>query len=53
MSMQERVKLLKAVIHRAELREEQQQITESDDPDWNRWSEIEDEIEASKEAENE
>lgn len=41
-------KLMEAVIRRAKLREEQQRITESDNPDWDRWSEIEDEIEASK-----
>lgn len=51
MSTQGQIKILKAVIRRAELREEQQRITESDDPDWRRWSEIEDEIEASKEQE--
>lgn len=49
MSTQGQIKILKAVIRRAELRAEQQRITESDNPDWCRWSEIEDEIEASKE----
>lgn len=42
---------METVIRRAKLREEQQRITESDDSDWIRWSEIEDEIEASKEQE--
>lgn len=51
MSKQGQMKLLKAVLRRAELREEQQRITESDNPDWIRWCEIEDEIEASKEQE--
>ena len=51
MSKQGQMKLQKAVLRRAELREEQQRITESDDPDWRRWSKIEDEIEASKEQE--
>lgn len=51
MSKQGQMKLLKAVLRRAELREEQQRITESDDPNWDRWNEIEDEIEASKEQE--
>lgn len=36
---------------RDRLREVLQRITESDDPDWIRWCEIEDEIEASKEQE--
>lgn len=40
---------MEKVLHIAELREEQQRITESDNPDWHRWSEIEDEIEAIKE----
>lgn len=49
MSTQGQIKILEEVLHIAELREEQQRITESDNPDWRRWSEIEDEIEASKE----
>ena len=47
------MKLLKAVLRRAELRKEQQRITESDNPDWHRWSKIEDEIEASKKTDDE
>jgi len=53
MSKQGQMKLLKAVLRRAELRKEQQRITESDNPDWHRWSKIEDEIEASKKTDDE
>lgn len=49
MSTQEQIKILEEVLHIAELREEQQRITESDDSDWIRWCEIEDEIKAIKE----
>jgi hypothetical protein len=48
MSTQGQIKILEEVLHIAELREEQQRIAESDDSDWIRWSEIEDEIEAIK-----
>lgn len=48
MSTQGQIKILEEVLHIAELREEQQRITESDDSDWARWWEIEDEIRAIK-----
>ena len=50
MSKQGQQKLMESVIRRAKLREEQQRITESDNPDWERWCKIENEIEASKNA---
>lgn len=52
MSTQGQIKILEEVLHIAELQEEQQRITESDNPDWRRWCEIEDEIEASKQEED-
>lgn len=48
MSTQGQIKILEEVLHIAELREEQQRIAESDDSDWIRWCEIEDEIKAIK-----
>lgn len=48
MSKQGQIKILEEVLHIAELREEQQRIAESDDSDWIRWWEIEDEIRAIK-----
>lgn len=48
MSTQGQIKILEEVLHIAELREALQRIAESDDSDWIRWSEIEDEIEAIK-----
>lgn len=53
MSTKGQIKLLEAVLRRAKLREEQQRIVESDNPNWERWSEIEDEIEAGKKADDE
>lgn len=51
MSKQAQKEALKAAVYLAHLREEQWRIVESNDPDWIRWCEIEDEIEASKEQE--
>ena len=51
MSKQAQKEALKAAVYLAHLREEQWRIVESDDPNWDRWNEIENEIEASKEQE--